>query len=97
MLLLRGTRVRVVGGYRSCGKSRPVGTDGLADVVLDEVVVDGDGRRRAFAGGGDDLGTWVDRVAGRPDAGDAGLPGGVDDRPAALVGLGTEVGEDVVV
>ena len=46
--------------------------DGDRDVLVDEVVVDGDGGGGAFAGGGDDLGTGVDRVPGRPDAGNAG-------------------------
>ena len=47
-------------------------------VLVDEVVVDGDGGGGAFAGGGDDLGAGVDGVAGGPDAGDAGASGVVD-------------------
>ncbi len=54
----------------------------MADVLVDEVVVDGDRGGGAFAGGGDDLGAGVGGVAGGPDAGDAGAAGGVDARPS---------------
>ena len=50
--------------------------DRVADVFLDQVGVHSDGGRGAGARGGDDLGAWVDDVAGRPDAGNAGAAGG---------------------
>ena len=52
-----------------------------ADVLLDEVVVDGDRGGGALAGSGDHLRTWVDRVPRRPDTGDAGASGAVDADP----------------
>ena len=74
------------------GESEPEAGDRDGEVLVDEVVVDGDGGCRALAGGGDDLGAWVDGVAGGPDAGDAGAPGGVDGDPAVVVGGAAEVG-----
>src|SRR6187397_1367335 len=61
VLLLRSG----VGLDRGSGRQAgPEVVDGTAYVVRDEVVVDGDGRRGALAGGGDDLGARVDGVAG---------------------------------
>src|SRR4029079_10804018 len=67
------------------------------DVVLDEVGVDVDGGGRTLAGGGDDLGARVGDVAGHPDAGASGAPGGVFDDPAALVARAAEAHEQLVV
>src|SRR5689334_21092831 len=57
------------------------------DVVLEELGVDGDRDRGAFAGGGDDLSPRVGGVARRPDARHAG----------AAIGVGSQepVGEEL--
>jgi hypothetical protein len=72
-----------------------VGGDGLADVVVDEVGVDGDRGGGSGAGGGDDLGARVDDVPSGPDTGDAGPAGGVGDDPAVLVGGASQAGEEL--
>ena len=79
------------------GAGRAGSGDGDRDVLLDEVGVDGDGGGGALAGGGDDLGARVDGVAGGPDAGHAGAPGGVDGDPAVVVGRAAQGGEQAVV
>ena len=66
------------------------------DVVLDEVGVDGDRRRRAGAGGGDHLGAWIDDVAGRPDAAVRWCGRCVDDDEAGLVEVAPQAGEQAV-
>ena len=71
--------------------------DGVADVVVDEVGVEGDGGRGAGAGGGDDLGAGVDDVAGGPDSRDAGAAGGVGGDPAVVVDVAAEADEQAVV
>ena len=60
-------------------------TDGVADVLVDEVGVDGDGGRGAFARGCDDLGPWVADVAGGPDSWGGRLAAQIDPDPAVLV------------
>ncbi len=63
--------------------------DRVEDVVIDEVGVQRDSGCRAGTGGGDDLGSRVDDVAGRPDSRDAGASRAVDARPA--VGVDVDV------
>ncbi|MCD2195871.1 hypothetical protein LQ327_21090 [Actinomycetospora endophytica] len=41
--------------------------DRVPDVAIDEIGVDGDGRRGSGAGGADDLSAGVDDVAGGPE------------------------------
>src|SRR3954449_10418240 len=60
----------------------PISVDSTSCAVVHQVIVDGDGGCRAFTGGGDDLGSRVNGVAGRPDPGDAGAAVGVDRHPA---------------
>jgi hypothetical protein len=73
--------------------------NGVADVVVDEVGVHRDGVRGTGTCRGDDLGAWVDDVAGGPDPGHAGASGGVDVDvdPAMRVSGATEAEEKAVV
>src|SRR3954447_5611414 len=50
----------------------------LADVVLDQVGVQGDGGRGSGPGSGDDVGTRVDDIAGSPHARHTGVAGQVE-------------------
>lgn len=63
---------------------------------MHEVGVDCDGGGGSLAGGGDDLGSGVDGVAGSPDTRDAGAAGAVDDGEAGVVEVATEAGEKVI-
>src|SRR3954470_22434297 len=78
---------------RCDGESVVEVADGVAHVFVDQVGVDGDGRRAGGAGGGDDLGAGVSDVAGGPDPRDAGAPGGVDGDPAVGVDVAAEADE----
>src|SRR5919205_4672755 len=73
------------------------GVHGGADVLIDEVAVDGDGGRGTFTGGGDDLGARVGDVAGDPDAADAGRPVGAGGDPAVLVEGAAQADQQVIV
>src|SRR4051794_13497199 len=73
------------------------GVDGVTDVVLGEIGVQGDGGRGAGAGGGDDLGARVDDVACGPHARDGGAAGGVRGDPAVVVDLAAQVDEEPAV
>src|SRR3954463_6879469 len=84
-------------GWLSDGKAQTEPGDRDRDVLLDEVVVDRDGRGRPFAGRGDDLGAWVGGVAGGPDPRDGREAGAVGDHPAVVVGGASELCEQVVV
>ena len=71
--------------------------DRASYVVLDQVGVDGDGRRGAGAGGGDHLGPRVGHVARDPDPVDARASGGVGHDPALVVDVAAEPEEEGVV
>src|SRR3954454_11308638 len=73
------------------------GVDGVTDVVLGEIGVQGDGGRGAGAGGRDDLAARVDDVACGPHARDGGAAGGVRGDPAVVVDLAAEVDEEAAV
>ena len=66
------------------------------DVLLNEVSVDRDRRRRSGACGGDHLSARIDHIAGGPDTGGAGPAGGIDRDEAGLVDLTAKAGEQTI-
>ena len=78
-------------GDRCDGESVVEVADGVAHVFVDQVGVDGDGRRGAGAGGGDDLGAGSAMFPAARTPGDTGAPGGVDGDPAVGVDVVTSL------
>jgi hypothetical protein len=68
----------------------------VTHVVIDKICVQRDGRRRSGAGGGDDLGTRINGVAGDPDSGNVGASGAVSGDPA-VADLAAKLDEQVTV
>src|SRR5665647_1978491 len=72
-------------------------SDGVLDVLLDQVGVEGDGGRGFLTCGCDDLGARVGRVPGDPDARHAGTARRVGDHPAGVVDGAAEADQQIAV